>query len=300
MNRRHMSPERKLRPCYRPSGARRAGFTLVEILLAMGLLVVVVGFVYSGLETFRRVTTMGRDQTAEQQLSRAIRARLLTDLRSVRFAPPEAIPDETAADDSADPAADPSAAGSASTTSGAEAAQAVPVPEVGVAGDAQSLTIYSSLPGRGLNYAPGGVALDPSARVSDLRTVVWFVAGDGGTLAAAVAGRDGPGLARLEGDTPAVAAAETNGDVDGLLAACTLLAPEVTAIQFRYFDGVDWVGSWDSAVSGSLPRAIEVQFAVDLDGPADPRALPGTDRAPVATRLVVCPPLSEPSAEAML
>ena len=269
----------------------RSGFTLIEVLLAMSLLVVVVSAAYAGMETLRRVTTLGRDASAERQLSRAIRARFLTDLRSVRFAPPEVPVEETPADD-----------GAATDTGAATAAVepvAVPVPEVGVTGDAQTLTIYSALPGRGLDYATGGAGADPGVRSSDLRTVVWFMAGEGGALASAVAGRDGPGLARLEGDTPAVAAAETTGDNDGLLAAATLLAPEVTALQFRYFDGVDWVGSWDSALTGSLPRAVEMQFQLDLDGP-DGFEGAEENRPPATQTLVVCPPLSEPSAEATL
>ena len=279
--------------------ARRGGFTLIEVVLALGLLVVVMTAAYRGMETFRRVTTLGRDAALERQLSRAIRSRLLTDLRSVRFAPPEVPPDaEPAAGDAPDPAADPAAAGGTQPETGAAAPEAVPVPEVGVTGDAGTLTIYSALPGRGLNYAAGGVSGDPSVRSSDLRTVVWFVAGEGGSLAAAVAGRNGPGLARLEGDTPAVAAAETAGDNEGLLAACTLLAPEVSALGFRYFDGVDWVASWDSAASGSLPRAVEVRLLLDVDGPADGAG--GGDRPPVEQVLVVSPPLSEPSAEATL
>ena len=286
------------------SRTARPGFTLVEILLAMALLVVVLAGVYGGLETFRRVTTMGRDAATEQQLSRAIRARLTTDLRSVRFAAPQIVPDATPADDSA--AGDSSSSsgdtgGSTEPAADPAAAEPVPVPEVGIVGDATSLTIYSALPGRGLDYAAGGVAFGPAARVSDLRTVTWFLAGQGGTLAAAVAGRDGPGLARMEGDTAAVAAAEVAGDLPGLLNAATLLAPEVTGLQFRYHDGVDWVASWDSSVSGSLPRAVEALIELDLDGVPSAYAQGVIeDRAPVLSRLVVCPPLSEPSAEAGL
>ena len=282
---------------------RRPGFTLIEVLLAMALLLVVLTGVYAGLETFRRVTTMGREQTAEQQLARAIRVRLLTDLRSLRFAEPEAAADETPADETegADASSSSSSSSSSSESGGAAAAEPLPVPEVGIVGNAETLTIYTALPGRGMDYS-AGVAGTPAARVSDLRTVTWFLAGRGGSVATAVAGRDGTGLARSEGDTAAIAAAESTGDLPGLAAAAVLLAPEVTGLQFRYFDGAGWVDSWDSALSGALPRAVEATLEIDLDGSPSAYAAGDDvgDRAPALTRLLVCPPLSEPSAEAML
>ncbi|QDT17568.1 prepilin-type N-terminal cleavage/methylation domain-containing protein [Alienimonas californiensis] len=284
---------------------RRSGFTLIEVLLAMALLVVVLAGVYAGLETFRRVTTMGRDAATEQQLVRAIRSRLLTDVRSLRFAPPRALPDETSADDSGDDPADlASAASSASSSSsGAEptepAEELFPVPQVGVTGDAETLTLYTALPPRGI---ADEVTTGPAARTSDLRTVTWFLAGRGGAVSSGVAERDGEGLARSEGDTAAVALAEDTGDLPGLTDAARLLAPEVTGLSFRYFDGAEWVTSWDSSLTGSLPRAIEVTLEIDLDGAPNPYATGQElgNRGPSVTRLVICPPLSEPSAEALL
>ncbi len=261
----------------------------------MGLLVVVLTGVVAGLETFRQVTTMGRDAATERQLARAIRTRLLTDLRSVRFAPPVAAPDDTPADDSADDAAE---AILASTRSDAAAeseedAELIAVPQVGLVGDAESLTLYVALPPRDA---------DGSARTGDLRTVSWFLAGRGGAVAAAVAERDGPGLVRSEGDTAALAAAEAINDLPTLLAAANSLAPEVTDVAFRYFDGAEWVGSWDSSLNGALPRAVEATVQLDLDGPPSAYAAAGTEenRGPIVVRLLVCPPLSEPSTEATL
>jgi len=30
------------------------------------------------------------------------------------------------------------------------------------------------------------------------------------------------------------------------------------SVQFRYFDGADWVSQWDSAIQERLPSAVEV------------------------------------------
>ena len=37
-----------------------------------------------------------------------------------------------------------------------------------------------------------------------------------------------------------------------------LLAPEVTDIQFRYFNGTEWLDQWDSTELNGLPMAVEV------------------------------------------
>jgi prepilin-type N-terminal cleavage/methylation domain-containing protein len=40
------------------------------------------------------------------------------------------------------------------------------------------------------------------------------------------------------------------------------IAPEVVYLNFRYFDGSDWLTSWDSAQTRKLPKAIEVTVYV--------------------------------------
>ena len=46
--------------------------------------------------------------------------------------------------------------------------------------------------------------------------------------------------------------------VSEVLGESDILAPEVVEIQFRYFDGISWIDTWDSQSSGFLPRAIEI------------------------------------------
>lgn len=40
------------------------------------------------------------------------------------------------------------------------------------------------------------------------------------------------------------------------------IAPEVAGLEFRYFDGVEWLPSWDSDAQGGLPAAVEIVLAV--------------------------------------
>jgi len=47
------------------------------------------------------------------------------------------------------------------------------------------------------------------------------------------------------------------------------LADEVTCLQFRYFDGLQWLNEWDSTAQGGLPVAVEVTIGLFPSGAAD-------------------------------
>ena len=40
------------------------------------------------------------------------------------------------------------------------------------------------------------------------------------------------------------------------------LAEEVDGLNFRYYDGEEWLDAWDSRIKGGLPRAIEVALVM--------------------------------------
>ncbi|MFN5320339.1 MAG: hypothetical protein ACK5D7_02630, partial [Planctomycetota bacterium] len=44
---------------------------------------------------------------------------------------------------------------------------------------------------------------------------------------------------------------------------CKLVAPEVVALEFRYFDGTDWASEWNSDDMAYFPTAIEIILTVD-------------------------------------
>lgn len=100
----------------------------------------------------------------------------------------------------------------------------------------------------------------------------------------------GQGLARLEGDRLALAMADQQSSVALMAAQTQILAPEVSAIQFRYYDGLNssWRLNWDSSVMGALPRAIEVTMQL--------RPMPGHAAAASSNtyRLVIAIPLGTP------
>src|SRR5690606_22465877 len=55
-----------------------------------------------------------------------------------------------------------------------------------------------------------------------------------------------------------------------------LLAPEVLFVQFRYFDGFEWLPAWDTQQFGGVPVAVEITLALRSDDEeADSQAAAG-------------------------
>ena len=44
---------------------------------------------------------------------------------------------------------------------------------------------------------------------------------------------------------------------------CELLSPEIAGIEFRYWDGEDWLDEWDSTQMNGFPSAIELAVIID-------------------------------------
>ena len=40
------------------------------------------------------------------------------------------------------------------------------------------------------------------------------------------------------------------------------MSDQVVFLQFTYFDGFDWLDSWDSSLDGGLPMAVNISIAV--------------------------------------
>ena len=71
-----------------------------------------------------------------------------------------------------------------------------------------------------------------------------------------------PGLVRREIDRAVTQWAADNGNLEALNQSGELLAPEVTHLEFRYFDGLQWLLEWDSELQGGLPMAVEIVIAI--------------------------------------
>jgi hypothetical protein len=124
--------------------------------------------------------------------------------------------------------------------------------------------------------------------VSDVKTVSYFVLGQTGGMrgpgtnndTTSFAGANDPrlfglppgqplqGLGRRVVDRAATRYAIENGDNALLDLQTELFAPEVLMVQFRYFDGQQWLSEWNTEDFGGVPLAIEIVLvlqAVDDD-----------------------------------
>ena len=70
-----------------------------------------------------------------------------------------------------------------------------------------------------------------------------------------------------------------NNDLSRLDATGEVIAPEVVALEFRYFDGEQWQPTWDSEEASGLPMAIEVAIAIEADD-GDVRPSASTTNSP--------------------
>ena len=112
-------------------------------------------------------------------------------------------------------------------------------------------------------------------RPSDLKTVRYFIrqgtAIDSSDVAATALGSPEAqlgvgGLVRQTIDRAVRQTAELAGNSQLLDSGQTLLAPEVTQIQFRYFDGTSAYDAWNMQERTTMPTAVEIRIWLDPAG----------------------------------
>jgi type II secretory pathway pseudopilin PulG len=271
-----------------------SGFTLFELLIAVALSVVVTGLVGAAL-VFYGQTLQKRDvEVREAQLARAALRMLAEDLQAT-VRPP--VFDRKALEETLSGGLSSGVAGAAG--GGAEgglsgdAADAVglggesdgsrdlsteiePPPRPGLLGTQFQLQLDISRLPRTDQYRPVGnssFSLSLQDIPSDLKTVTYYVQQAGTTgivdpwTRASGSGQRGQtsprGLVRRELDRAVTMWAQEAGNIQQLWRTGELLAKEVVAIQFAYYDGQQWLMQWDSEQMGSLPIAVRISLLVD-------------------------------------
>lgn len=113
------------------------------------------------------------------------------------------------------------------------------------------------------------------------------------------------GLARRVMDRASIRFAQQNADLGWLDQQTELFAPEVIALEFAYFDGVEWLLEWDTQQEGGLPWAVEIVLVLRADDARLPATSlltgAGINYDEVGTnhvyRMVVSLPMVDPNAE---
>ncbi|MEX0937647.1 MAG: prepilin-type N-terminal cleavage/methylation domain-containing protein [Pirellulales bacterium] len=111
------------------------------------------------------------------------------------------------------------------------------------------------------------------------------------------------GLVRRSVDRTSAVWATEQGDAAIFEQGEKLLAPEVVAIEFQFFDGVQWLAEWDSQLNGGLPLAVEVVVYIapvrDGSSPADeisPATLDAIRQTATPFRMLVHLPTAQAAA----
>ncbi|MEZ6151299.1 MAG: prepilin-type N-terminal cleavage/methylation domain-containing protein [Pirellulaceae bacterium] len=272
----------------------RSAFTLIELLLSLALIVVATALVGSLMQMFSRNFATRGDDIRREQLARALLSKIADDVRAV-ILPQEydssvleqllgasggssAADAQAATDSTSSLAGSTSPTDSSSTTapaSGGELSTTVTTSlPPGIYGDQYSLIVDVSRIPRPDEYNMQTASMsDPFIAdvPGDMKTVTYFIQsptnmGVDDTLAQfettnGSSSGQASGLVRRQLDRAVTAYAEEMGNTQRLQRTGDLLAPEVVALEFAYFDGVDWLTEWDSSTQ-SLPWLVEITLAM--------------------------------------
>ncbi len=265
----------------------RSGFTLIEVLVALGLSLVLVSAIYSAISLHWRYETAGRERIERAQISLAVLRLMTEDVGSVAFQAQSTTSDDensdsgTATTGTGTSGGSSGESGSGGTSSGgttsmnganskSSASTSTPT-SLGIVGTSEFLQLDISRPTRE-DFIPETSVNEPASAapvlpaLSDNVRVTWGMVTpsappiEAGKLQSLTAR---PALAREMTDRLRQVIEAENTEPDQrttapVLQESSILAKEVVTLSFRYHDGYSWTLECDSVTLGRLPRAIEV------------------------------------------
>ena len=286
---------------FRERTARRiTGYTLLELLLALGLTVIIVSLIATAIQTNGLTLTRVQASIERKQAARGILGMMQNDLRagiqykaneyaglqdlfrSIQLAGIQAPIPASESDDPEDQLAQLEelaqlagggsidAAGSDSEFEEIEEPEADGVPVFIGASNFVSIDI-SRLP-RIDEYHPSIVSQqEASNTLADVKTVSYFVSASNGPNE-----RGGTNVVQVPQGQTTISGGLFRRQVDRSVSKfeglertaepdifSELVAQEVVEISFRYFDGSNWFPEWNSENMGGFPLAVEVHVLID-------------------------------------
>ncbi len=261
--------------------ARRSGFTLLEVLLALILAALVTMAVASAIHLHLHVLQFGRQEVEQAQLARALLRQIGQDLHYAVPLPPKnqsqliTIVANSTQSSGAGGTNRPTAPSTSSTSSSPSSSTSSDESEAtettwtsGLLGSATCLQVDVSRLPRPAELPLGDSVDYPNGVPCDVKTVTYFLGGDASATLPnsssssflSVVAAAGVGLCRCEQGNAAAAYAAQQGSASAPRVDC--LAPEVVGLEFSYYDGSEWLDEWDSADKKALPIAVEVAVAL--------------------------------------
>ena len=294
---RHVDAPRAAFPTM-PRAPRRRGLTLLELMLALALTSVLLGLIGMAVDVHLRMLDSRQAEVERAQLARAILTRIANDLRS-------AIQPSSTASDMASVESLAGDAAGALEDSGADlgdltqAASGLGLDDSTLSADSTDIADSDTLPltpGLYGNQFEMQVDISRLPRVdefqqlissgtpgsirdipSDLKTVAYYVRQPGATNVPGTqtVGSDPNqgGLVRRVLDRQITLYASESGNVTSLDQFGDVIAPEVTDLEFSYFDGTQWTTEWDSEAMGGLPLAVRITLSLMPETRADSTGL---------------------------
>ncbi|HMP05287.1 MAG TPA: hypothetical protein PJ982_02965 [Lacipirellulaceae bacterium] len=278
--------------------AGRAGFTLFEVVLAIGLSAMVVYLLTTAMELYLVNVDASRGRVESAQLARTLLDQMAADLLAARGAPPPAAGSGAGMGQSQAPGATGGATGGASGPAGdgggfatSGSAPSGGAPPGGAGGGPAANTMAPAAAGGMFGnatqfrvdraaYAQWDRAvrdLDPREQTSaaDVPMTVRYFFVDADRVTAAQLAQRGvareavaalsEGLYRETLPTAAVDPAQPplpNERNVSPWAQVELLAPEVVALELFYDNGVELLEQWDPMIDGPLPAGMEIRLTL--------------------------------------
>ncbi|NND98933.1 MAG: type II secretion system protein [Pirellulaceae bacterium] len=284
--------------------SRRPGFSLLEVVLSMALAVVLMGLISWSFQFYTRDMNVSNFDIQQTQLAAAVMQMIEDDLRATLHFDPidnsslEGLLASTgAAQLGGDVGGGGGGGGTTEDLSAAGIDSDIPT-ETAVEAELPDLTS-----GAAVLQAPGLIGNQFQIQVdvsrlprleeyyamfdtdntniqdvpSDVKTVTYFV-----QPADSPAGVNDPldtfntsdeptytgGLVRRELDRAVTRYAASQGNLSQLNQTGEILAPEITGIEFEYWDGITWQMEWSSDDFEELPLAVRISLSM-----TDPQAI---------------------------
>jgi prepilin-type N-terminal cleavage/methylation domain-containing protein len=287
---------------------RRAGFTLLEVLLASAISLLLLAALYLAFDLTLQQADVGREAVQRGDIARAVTNRITIDLAGcIGPMPPRSgggIPEDqiattasgssttetgSASGSSSSESTATAAATAAATATGtndlaqSEAEASVDLPfRGGLFGSESQVTLFvSKVPPALAEAATSANAGDPRA---DLRRVTYYFVPNKGLCRQEKPWVTAPGIR----DSVNPVGGEEDADV---------LSEDVKSVSFSYFDGTAWASEWtgsDGLTDGKSvkgpPRAIKITMTIQAPGMEQPKTVTHVVMVRAAIGLAPPPP----------